>query len=627
MIFNIYSYLKKNKEVFWSLSLIFVIFIILYRIVPMTFDGWLSKTVTPDNESFINKFVPSVKTLYFTVNGIGGFLNYIFIALKELYLTNNGRMMSIIVSAILESFPTEIPLDIFNALLIVATYYGLVLICEDKIKSKKNFFYGSILFISLILFISEEMRHEILFYANTTYIAPIPLILFYFYFFKCYLKKEEKKNLVYMSLIGLAIGMWIEHIAAGFLATISIMLLFLFFKKHKSKWKLSLPVLITGLSFLIMMCSPGLRINRNLTATEVSFFTTVFTNFYTLYIDIISNNIFLFLVLYIIILLVFLVKKTKNIKDYFYIGFLIFFIEIFVLTLCYRNFSITYLSFLNFFFPTEFTASNFVIGLIMSVIILSLIIYGIFNIIKAEHKQIYIYLILINFMSLIPILLTPNTGARISSIGFMIFVCITILLLFKLFSLNRKLNKYINLSLLFILFLALDKTILMERRIFDVNQKRESILNSVVKKQELNEWDYSKYVFVPLYKIDDMPQQGAPIQSSLHYILFLQSYGLDQRTNIIFSNHNVSAIQEITIKDYILSIKTNLNNKELIKYKISYGTAYMQKELIYTVENETDWTQDDFEIKVISGFYKIDVAYKRSASSLEITDQYNIYVV
>lgn len=592
----------KEKEKVIGLSFLFFTFFLLFRIVPMMYDGWASK---------------------FAYASSDGFINYITIGLKNLYLTCNGRVISNLVCGILESFTSEIPLDIFNALLLVAIYYFLFFIFKNKIQ-QNSFLMGSFLFLALILFISPNMRMDVLFYANTAYMAPIPLLFLYYILFKKYLDLKKNKYLIFMSLIGFTIGMWMEHIAFGFCTTISLMAFIFFINKNENRWKLILPVIASIIGFLIMMLAPGLRVNREVVSTA-PIFEIIFTNLKGLYVDIICNNLLLFIVMFIFLGLITLAKTNKKFYDYIYSISLFLMSFVMLLAILYNTYEFSIFSFISIIFPYVALDANNIVCICMTFFYLLLINLGIFNFLKGrekEAKDIYIFIMITCLACLLPILITPNTGARISAVGFFLFVCLTICFYFELTNLNLKMNKFVNFGIVIILLLALDKTILLERRIYNVNQKRNQVIDLISNKQKLNEWDYSKYAFLPIYQENDIRMKGAIAQSTIHYSAFLQAYDLDQRTNIIFSNHNISAVNEISIRNGELWIKTDLKNKELIKYNVTYcpDTFLCQQMEV------TDWGQEDYRLKVINGYYIIKVNYKQTEQSEDITDNYEIYV-
>ena len=80
----------------------------MYRIIPMMYDGWIGK-------------------YYYNVqDGLLSYIRYVFV---DHYNWINGRIASNLICGILESFPSELPLDLFNASMII----GIVLMINKTI--------------------------------------------------------------------------------------------------------------------------------------------------------------------------------------------------------------------------------------------------------------------------------------------------------------------------------------------------------------------------------------------------------------------------------------------------------------------------------------------------------------
>ena len=187
-----------------AIALVFFTFFTMYRIVPMMYDGWAGKFYYPN------------------INGILQYIKYICV---DFYQWINGRIMSNIICGFLESFSSEIILDFFNAFVMVGIYLAIAYI----LKIKKGFVWGILLFMSMMLLISNEMRMEVLFYANTAYLVPVLLILLYYIFLEKLLSNKETINknkqvklIIILSIIGFSICTWMEHIAVGFAIIISL---------------------------------------------------------------------------------------------------------------------------------------------------------------------------------------------------------------------------------------------------------------------------------------------------------------------------------------------------------------------------------------------------------------------
>jgi len=584
---------KYSSIIFYSL-LCFSIFFILYRIVPMTYDGWASKLAYPS---------------------VDGMIKYIYYLVFQSYFITNGRVVSNFICGILESFSSEIPLDFFNALCILLTYVFTYIICKNKNIDMKKFGFGSLIFTGLILLISAPMRTEVLFYANSAYIVPIPFILIYYYLLQKLLNDsgKEKNILISMSIIGISIGMWMEHISFGFAAVISLITLFLFIKKHKKKFRALIPNIFANVGFLLMMLSPGMSSNREVVSSN-PLIMTLTNNIKVIYVDIVAQNTCLFFILFIFISCILLNKDKKKILDYI-VGILSSIMSVVFLTaMAYKTFFFSKLDFINIIFPPTYYTADLIPILIVLFIILSIIIYSIF---RMENKKILLYVFGIGILCLLPMLITPNTGARISSIGFFTLTIMTIVYYYEL-----KDFKLIKALIIILFVIALDHTILLGRRINDITKKRDRILQTALEQQEMNEFDYSCYISIPVYNPNDMFRTGSISQETIHYDVFLEAYQLDRRTKVLFYNHNISAIKKVCLEKDNIIIKTDMDLNDQIKLKIDYGDSYST---LKTIE-DTDWITDDYSLEANKGYYIIDAYYNNGIDDIMVTDHFELYI-
>ena len=586
--------LKKNKLLIFSSLLCFFIFFVLYRIVPMTYDGWASKFAYPST---------------------GGIINYIYYLIFECYFYTNGRLVSNFICGILESFTSEIPLDFFNALCILIMYIFIYLICKKKNGDQKKFFFGILLFSGLILLVSPPMRTEVLFYANSAYIVPIPFFLIYYYLLQKVIddKFKGKKILILMSVISFSIGMWMEHISFGFAAVISLITIIQFIKKNKNRFKLLIPNIFAIAGFLLMMLSPGLKNNREIVSSS-PLIETLANNIKSIYVDIVSQNTHLFFILFLLIAFIIFTKKKKKHIDYIMGTISSVISGIFLVAMIYKTFFFSSLEFINTLFPPTYYSAEIIPIIISILVMLPVIIFSIF---KVENKELSLYVFGIGILCLLPMLITPNTGARISSIGFFALVIISVIYFYELN--DFRLIKGIIITLFII---ALDHTILLGRRINDVTEKRDRILQTTLEKQEMNEFDYSCYIAIPIYEANDMFRTGAISQETVHYDVFLEAYQLDRRTKVLFYNHNISALKQVCIENDKIVFKTDVDKDEKIKLKINYGDSYNTLETII----DTDWLNEDYSIEAKKGYYIVDSYYNNGIDDQVITDHFELYI-
>ena len=574
--------IKRNyKNVIITICM-FLIFFILYRVVPMMYDGWAGKFYYPN------------------INGVIHFIKYICV---DFYKWINGRIMSNIVCGIVESFSSEIILDFFNASIMIGIYLCIVYI----IKVRKGFSFGIILFTSCVLLISNYMRNEVLFYANTAYLVPVFLVLLYYIFLEKYLREEKLKlNLILMSIIGFSICTWMEHIAVGFLITIIITGIIIAIKNKD--YKITIPILISGLGVFIMFNSPGLSNSRTI-ITNGSLLDLIFGNFNILYVDIISRNLPLFIMLLLVIVISILKQqKINKILKYYAIisASLICLIMSFTQMIYY--FGLDIFPAITNIFNNSYQGNNIIIEIIVASVIMSL---SLIITIHSKNKKLLLYLSLVGGFSLCPILITPNTGSRISTVGFFITLCVLIVIFLENYEYNLKDNKILKLIIILIFVIAIDKDILLTRRIYNVTKTRNEIIETVRKRQQIGEWNYEKYVILPTYFPGDVLYDGVTQIGTFHYPQFLQAYGLNRRTKIVFGNEN-RGIHIENIEDS-LKIKIIDNNK-IDENKYMYIIKYSENDFDSCEDiDNSGWIEKDnynFSLDEKKGYFKVEAYVK-----------------
>lgn len=593
------KFLWDNRDKVVVTLICFLVFFIVYRIVPMTYDGWASK---------------------YAYSSVGGLLKYIYYIIFDSYVHSNGRIISNLICGIIESFPSEIPLDFFNALMIVLIFIFYFLLYGNKYEKKFNF--GILLFTSMIFLMSYQIRTEVLFYANSAYIAPIPFVFLYLLLWKrYYYTNKSSKLILYLSIIGFCISTWMEHIAFGFLCLSSFLSIYLIYKylknsdklKYKHMLKLLIPNFFSLIGFIVMMLSPGLRANRTIVSSE-PLINIISYNIKVLFVDIVSRNIYIFLIFSIFLFILLINKKSHN--KFLTIQKLITMILllIFLIGSIYNLFGFECLNFIVNLFPNLYLQSNFGWILVSIFMVIVLLLIAFYNVRK---KDIFLYTTFLGFFSLVPMLITPNMGSRISSIGIFTFILLTISLLFD--SKNDNFQKFF---IILIIILSLDQIILITRRIYDVTYQRNKILYNAKDSQDNNSFDYDCYIMIPNYDYHDMFRTGLISQETIHYKVFLEAYKLDYRTNVLFFEHNIKAMKSVCKKDNKIFIKNDLNNYEKIKFNIYHGTDYSN---IVEVKN-TDWIKKDLDFEVKKGYYLFDVEFYDESRNFDLKDHFEIYI-
>ncbi len=505
---KIANFIRENASSCLCIGILTAVLFVIYRIVPPTADLWSGS---------------------WGYNHHGGLLRYMK-GVRDGYEVSNGRIASNFINGIVESFPSQMVLDLFNAAVNILVYVGIWNLCNEK----GRFCRGAVFYLALVLMMSPQMRNEVLFCANSAYVVPVLLIPVYFVLLDRLEKDVDHATRItaWMCLVCFAVCTWMEHIAVGFGTLLSVVLCFLLKTRNRLRYYVLCTWIVSAASGVLMMLSPGLRAHRTFvvigSTIDVIKQNIRFTEEY-----IIGQNIPVVLCFLLVMLIFMLVNDQVNrgIKI-FYVVFIGMGIIWCVLAGIYRLWGVEefqifydYLQFASY--PQSLAVSVGVLFVVFAIVC------GAF-VFSRNRKLLFGILILCCF-SLLPILPTPNQAPRIVNIGFWGIVCCTIVLFVEIRISGRTAQRAFSMLSMIIIILSLDQTILLTRRIHEVQKRREEIIEEVRMRQALGEWDYDDNVIMPLFKGNDMLQYERQA-GEYHYTLFLDYYGLKEDTKVVFED-------------------------------------------------------------------------------------------
>ncbi len=236
--YKLIGYIKDHSSACLCISVLVAALFVVYCMIPPVMDLWAGYT-------------------YY--NDAGGVLQFLQTE-RVIYQTCNGRIAANFINGVLESFKSHVVLDLFNAITNTMIYVALWALCKEK----RRFCTGAVLYIALVLMMSRSMKAEVLFYANSAYVVPVLLIPVYFILLT---RLEETVShavgiTAWLCLVCFMICTWMEHIAVGFGALLTFVCAYLFKVKDKFRYHVFCTWIISAISGLIMMFSPGLRRHR-----------------------------------------------------------------------------------------------------------------------------------------------------------------------------------------------------------------------------------------------------------------------------------------------------------------------------------------------------------------------------
>lgn len=182
--------------------------------------------------------------------GKNGFI-YAFTHAYELYFTWEGRFVSRVLVTIFAQYKWL--WNVINSLLITWTIYMCMKFVGEKPK-KVIFPLMCLVFLGMNLFTFSQIIPWIT--GNITYFVVVPILLWYFYYL---INNDEYSNwrMGLFILINVLCTMFIENMAAVLVGGNILVLIYKYFKNKKIDKRVIVYIIISSLSMLVMMISPG----------------------------------------------------------------------------------------------------------------------------------------------------------------------------------------------------------------------------------------------------------------------------------------------------------------------------------------------------------------------------------
>lgn len=262
---------KKEKRFY---LIIFVFYLVLFSLSPISGDDW-------------GNYIAGSNGLYHSIGNAVG-----------MYFSWEGRFASRVLINILTYHKV-----LWNLVNAFATL--LLSFISIKIIKPKNRKISYLLVLLLIPFMNIYMFSQTMVWlaGNITYFLEIPFILIYFYLI--YKEKYNTKiNFTFLILLSISIPMFVEHMALILIFGNLIILGYKYYKTKKIDIKIVILTIISIISTLSMLLSPGTKIrslNENTEFNKLGLFEkisynipsfiyyTFIDNYYLLILFIISN--------------------------------------------------------------------------------------------------------------------------------------------------------------------------------------------------------------------------------------------------------------------------------------------------------------------------------------------------
>ena len=533
---------------------VFLLFAFFYRKIPLIQDAWASQVY----------------------NSNGNFIDWISKCLP-LYFTLNGRIIATIFVGFFER--NEIVLDFANAIFITALIY----LIENTATKRKNIF-STLLVLFLLLLVSANIRTEVYFYATMIYLMPTLWFFFFLFFVPKYLEDKNNKNFCILCILGILNSGWIEHCGFAYVLTIGLFWLIDLFKNKKINIKFTIFETLNGITFLLMILSPGMRLQRNLESTGNSVVTNI-----KLTLQAIAYEHKMLMLILIIVCGVYVRHYWKNrIAATIYQVVTLIYAILFSINLVKPYITIPVISDL-------FNLNCFRMGVggtASSVIAVGIIVLLLIAIFLNEKREQLLFIFGAAIFSFMPTIFTPNFSYRTCFFGIILFIFLTANIFLSVCMEEKKEKIIAQIIVMVALAVQIDSYMILTANIDSTQKERVARIDMVKERQRMGEWDYNKTLILPRFSSNLLYADASPdiYYDPVHYKVFLQFYGLDPDTLVVFSNE----LDELRIETNTDEIKMEILQKgEMKQGEYTYVFYIMQG-------GQSIWSSGQIQSRIIT---------------------------
>lgn len=401
------------------------------------------------------------------------------------YISTNGSLISSIKLAI--SYYNTLEGRFIGRILIMYTthnkiiwniltplFFTLLVSSSFKLLSKKTSYI--IILLGLLILNTDMFSQSYTWLAGSiTYLYPTSLILFYF--ITIYNKQNNYNKLDYIILILLSIiiPMFVENIGSVFVLGNIITLIYISIKEKKLNILYLITTIISSISLIIMLKSPGSELRsltENLEFNNLTLIQKIASN-----IDNFNNYVFFknstMIIITLIPIVYYLIKKNHKI-----LAVLISVIPI--LSIINNLYYILPMKF-NFLQNINIISKDNNLYIIYWIIYLILFILSINYIIKNRKEKLFIYFILLlGLSSSIVMFILPTWGDRVTFFTVITLTLIGTILIDKIIKDNQRLFSYLKpIFICFTIYL-----LICFYSIYQINSYREIYINKQIKEEK-----------------------------------------------------------------------------------------------------------------------------------------------
>lgn len=581
---------KRNLKSFnnCSLGICFLVFFCLLRLSPMMYDGWAGPYY------------------YINYGGLLGWWRYVTGPMRD-YI--NGRVASNFFCGILESYMTEIPLDIAGSIVLVGIIYCLIKIFDIR----NN--YVIFVYTALIILMPYGIRTYIVQIALLQYVTPILFLMLALLLFKYYNEKKENKYIYYLWILSVISCAWMENTSVAYGIVITVLCIATTIKEKKVNIRLWITVFCSLFSGFYMVSSKGMQMSRGALGSENSFLIlnrdVLLRHLHNFNVEIIFKGAlahFIIAFIFGVICLSGFIYETKLKKKIYLASMLILnaIISGMFLVLAFKSNEVIYTM------PLNEILYNIILNKPIWFLVLLLLGYFLWIFVNVcmcvKSKYVVCILCLYGIVLLGVVLPTNQIGGRIIGPFYFILVCLVCVVVGECQNYSSPKKNIIASAVLITVILSGDYYTQLCNRLLEFNRETEERIETLKKSQHLGEWNMEEYFILPKANVRDLYLGAETTIGTFHYPQFLYRKGLDSDTKVMFRNQK-EYVKLIDVTEQ--EIKVEVCNVDDEKYSYIYILSYCGNENYKYVDVMNEGRVEDakysFPILNGSGYYKVTV--------------------
>lgn len=589
--------LTRTVKEYWVLTIPFVTTFALLRVSPMMYDGWAGP---------------------FYYQEFGGLISWIEYVLGPFRQWVNGRIASNFICGILESFTSEIPLDIVGALVLTG-----ILLCLFRLFDLRHKLAVSCLYTALLVFMPYSLRTYVVQIALLQYLTPVLFFLLMLLLLKRYENSGSCQAVALLYPLSVIACTWMENTSVAYGVILAVGCIRRMQRCKKIDWKLVGAVAVALSSGLFMVTAPGMTSSRITISGAQTFLSfapqRLYEHIKSIFLAFIYQGCLATMAMAMVLAIVSGLSAASFRGKRGVLSRAI---------LCVANGGVFLFSLLLGFYTREFqytaelqkgwyylmvSSIKWGYTVIVCIVVLLYILWLPINVLVLckmdwELTALSLYGILLIAM----ILPTNQIGSRIYSPMYLVSSASACVVLARAVPDEEEKGHCLTVyraALICVCVLALDFQAQLCNRIKSIQDERMRCIELIRDAQFLGE-DKEQWYCLPVFNERDICQGGSTDIGTFHYPQFLERYGLNPDTKILFTN-DVSmflAVESVDSSGIQVRVENDRTGDWLYDYTVSYKRYSYEdySPIVY----EPRLSENSYYVEACNGegYYQISVA-------------------